>query len=177
MSNVVIPCGFQHLGTQLSSTFFIWLKEGHNSTTDPHWYMTFFHSNCGPIKQTITIRFQSNIFILGQFRKCKRNTWKVSKCGARGGWRSVRLIMWNMQKYYKESRLNEVSYIKQKGQLSGMVTSCVQNVVEGRTEVTWIRKRWHKQIMNDLKEKRGYWKLKLEALNSTHIGRSCGSVI
>jgi hypothetical protein len=31
--------------------------------------------------------------------------------------------------------------------------------------------------MDDLKETRGYWKLKLEALNNTHFGRSCGPVI
>jgi len=77
-----------------------------------------------------------------------------------------------MQKYYKGSRLNGVSYIKQKGQLSGMVTSCVRTAL-----YKMLLKEGHKQLLNDLKKTRGYWKLKLEELNSTHIGRSCGSVI
>jgi hypothetical protein len=110
-SDVVIPCGSQLLSTQLSSTLFIWLKEGHNSTTDPHWYMTFFHSTCGPIKQTFTITFKSNIFTLGQFRKCKRNTWKSFKMW----WQRRMEISWAVHVKYAEVLhiyKDGVSYIK-----------------------------------------------------------------
>jgi len=39
----------------------------------------------------------------------------------------------------------------------------------------------HKQLLDDLKGKRGYWKLKEEALDSTlwrtFFGRGCGPVV
>jgi len=42
-----------------------------------------------------------------------RNTWKVLKCGAGEGWRrSVGPIMWEMKKYYCESRSRGISYMK-----------------------------------------------------------------
>jgi hypothetical protein len=39
--------------------------------------------------------------------------------------------------------------------------------LEGRVEITARRGRRHKQLLDDLKEKRGYWKLKEEALDGT----------
>ena len=49
-------------------------------------------------------------------------------------------------------------------------------------EVTGRRGKRHKQLLNDLKEKRrGYWKLKAEALDRTvwrtGFGGGCGSVV
>ena len=42
-----------------------------------------------------------------------RNTWKVLRCGAGEGWkRSVGPIMWEMKKYYWESRSRGISYMK-----------------------------------------------------------------
>jgi hypothetical protein len=43
--------------------------------------------------------------------------------------------------------------------------------MEGRMEVTGRRRRRRKQLLDDLEEKRGYWKLKEEALNRT-LGRT-----
>ena len=40
----------------------------------------------------------------------------------------------------------------------------IEGKVEGRIKVTGKRRRRRKQILDDLKEKRGYWKLKEEAL-------------
>ena len=53
--------------------------------------------------------------------------------------------------------------------------------MEGRTEVTERSERRHKQLPGDLGEKRGYWKLKEEALDRTvwrtRFGRGCGTVV
>jgi hypothetical protein len=52
-----------------------------------------------------------------------RNTWKVLKCGAGGGWnRSVGLIMYETKKYCLESRSRGISYMKYvKGRRTGLV--------------------------------------------------------
>ena len=39
-----------------------------------------------------------------------------------------------------------------------------------------IRGRRHKQLLDDLKETRGYWKLKEEALDRTLWGTRCGTL-
>jgi hypothetical protein len=48
-------------------------------------------------------------------------------------------------------------------------------------EVTGRRGRRRKQLLDELKEKRGYWKLKEEALYltlwRTRFGRGCGPVV
>jgi len=47
--------------------------------------------------------------------------------------------------------------------------------------VTGRRGRRHKQLLDDLKEKKGYWKFKEEALDRilliTRFGRGCGPVV
>ena len=43
----------------------------------------------------------------------------------------------------------------------------IEEKIEGRIEVTGRRGRRRKQLPDDLKEKRGYWKLKEEALDRT----------
>ena len=52
---------------------------------------------------------------------------------------------------------------------------------EGRIEVTGRQGRRRKQLLDDLKETRGYWDLKEEALGHTvwrtHFGTGCGCVI
>jgi len=70
-----------------------------------------------------------------------------------------------------------MSYKERKGgRLAGLVTflrrNCllkhaIEGNVEGRIEVTGRRGRRCKQLLDDLKEKRGYWKLKYEALAGT----------
>jgi hypothetical protein len=53
--------------------------------------------------------------------------------------------------------------------------------LEGRTEMTGRRGRRRKQLLDDIKEKRRYWKLKEEALNRTlwitRFGRDFGPVV
>ena len=57
----------------------------------------------------------------------------------------------------------------------------VEGKIEGRTEVTGRRGRRRKQILDDLEETRGCWKLKEEApdrtLWRTCFGRGCESVV
>ena len=47
-----------------------------------------------------------------------------------------------------------------------------ESKIEGRIEVTGRRERRRKQLLNDLKEKKGYWKFKEEALDRT-VWRTC----
>jgi hypothetical protein len=53
--------------------------------------------------------------------------------------------------------------------------------LEGRIEMTGRRGRRRKQLLDDLKEKRSYWKLKEEALDRTvwrsRFGRGYGPVV
>jgi hypothetical protein len=57
----------------------------------------------------------------------------------------------------------------------------IEGKLEGRTEMTGRRGRRHKQLLDDLKEKRRYWKLKEEALDCTvwrtHFGRGYRLVV
>ena len=43
----------------------------------------------------------------------------------------------------------------------------IEGKIEGRLEVTVGRERRRKQLLDDLKEEKRYWKLKKEALDST----------
>jgi hypothetical protein len=57
----------------------------------------------------------------------------------------------------------------------------IEGKLEGRIEMARRQGRRHKQLLNDLKEKRRYWKLKEEALDRTlwrtHFGRGYRPVI
>jgi hypothetical protein len=48
----------------------------------------------------------------------------------------------------------------------------IEGKLEGRIEMKGRRRRRRKQLLDDLKEKRIYWKLKEEALDRT-LWRSC----
>jgi hypothetical protein len=54
----------------------------------------------------------------------------------------------------------------------------LKHVIEGKLEMTGRRGRKRKQLLDDLKEKRRYWKLKKEALDRTQwrtgFGRGYG---
>jgi hypothetical protein len=57
----------------------------------------------------------------------------------------------------------------------------IEGKLEGRIEMTGRRGRKRKQLLNDLKEKRIYWKLNEEALDRTlwrtRFGRGYGPVV
>jgi hypothetical protein len=63
-----------------------------------------------------------------------------------------------------------------------LVTSCVGTaVIEGKLQMTEIRGRRRKKLLDDLKEETGYWKLKKEAQDRTvwrtQLGRSYETVV
>jgi hypothetical protein len=57
----------------------------------------------------------------------------------------------------------------------------IEGKLEGRIEITGRRGRRRKQLLDDLKEKKRYWKLKEEALDltlwRTRFGRGYGPVL
>ena len=57
----------------------------------------------------------------------------------------------------------------------------IEGKVEGRIEVTGRQGRRRKKLLDDVKDTRGYWKLKEEAVDSsrwrTLSGRGCGPVV
>jgi hypothetical protein len=79
------------------------------------------------------------------------------------------------------------SYTQQKEErLTGLATSCVETAfckgkLEGRIEIMGRQGRRCKQLVDDLKKKRRYWKLKEEALDCTlwrtRFGRGYGPVV
>lgn len=62
-----------------------------------------------------------------------------------------------------------------------LIKHVIERKIEGRTLVTGRRVRGRKQIVDDLKEKRGYGKLKEEALDrskwTTGFGKGYGLVV
>jgi hypothetical protein len=96
-----------------------------------------------------------------------------------------------MKKFYLESRSRGLSYMKYvNGRQTGLVTFYVetafsQRVIEGKIEgcieVTGRRRRRHRELLDDLKEWRGYSHLKEEALDRTMwracFGRGFGPVV
>jgi hypothetical protein len=52
----------------------------------------------------------------------------------------------------------------------------IEGKLEGRTEMTGRRGRRRRQLLDDLKEKRRYWKLKEKALDRT-LWRGYGPVV
>jgi hypothetical protein len=57
----------------------------------------------------------------------------------------------------------------------------IERSIEGRIQLTGRRGRRRKQLLDDLKEKRGYWKLKKEVLDRTlwrtRFGKGYGPVV
>ena len=95
---------------------------------------------------------------LGLFGQETKNTWKVFKCGAGGGWkRSVGLIMSEMKKYCLESRSREISYTKYvNGRRTGHILrrNCLlqwvtEGKIQGGIEVTGRQGRRRRKLLDD----------------------------
>ena len=110
---------------------------------------------------------------LGHFGKETRNTLKVLICGVRDGRRkSIRSILWKNEGLHRvEEEKNIVhTILRRKANWIGHILrrNCLlKDVTEGKIAGTRIRGRRHKQLLDDLREKRKYWNLKEEALNCT----------
>jgi hypothetical protein len=80
-------------------------------------------------------------------------------------------------KYYTESRSRKISYKQQKRRKANWIghilrrncflNEIIKGKIKGRTGVTGRRGKRRKQLPDDLKEKRGYLKMKEEALDCT----------
>jgi hypothetical protein len=75
----------------------------------------------------------------------------------------------NVLQTIKRTKANGIGHILHRNCLLKHVT---EREIEGRIKVTVIRGRRREQLLDDLKEKRGYWKLKEEALDRT-VWRTC----
>jgi hypothetical protein len=88
-------------------------------------------------------------------------------------WRRMEKINWTDRVRNEEvlHRVKEVKNIVQtiKGRKVNWIgMHCLlEHVIEGKTEGTRIRGRRHKQLLDDLRDKRGYWILKEEPLSLT----------
>ena len=103
----------------------------------------------------------------------RSDTSEVFKCGAGEGLRSAEPIVWEM-KYYrvKEERNILHTISRRKANWTGHILrrNCLlkhitEATIQQRIEVTRWRERWRKQLLDDLKETKGYWKSKQEALD------------
>jgi hypothetical protein len=78
----------------------------------------------------------------------------------------------------KRRKVNWIGHILRRNCLLKHV---IEGKFEGRIEMTGRRRRRRKQLLDDLKEKRRYWKFKEETLNRTlwrsRYGRGYGPVL
>jgi hypothetical protein len=61
--------------------------------------------------------------------------------------------------------------------INSLLKHVIEENIEGRIEVMGRRGRRRKQLLDDLKEKWGYWKLKEEALDRTLWRTRYGPVV
>jgi hypothetical protein len=84
----------------------------------------------------------------------------------------------NILHIIKRRKANWIGHILRRNCLLKHV---IEGKLKGRIDVTGRRGTRRKQLLDDLKEKKGYWKLKEEALDRTvwrtRIGRGYGSVV
>jgi hypothetical protein len=84
----------------------------------------------------------------------------------------------NILNTIKRSKANWIGHTLRRNYLLKHV---IEGKLEGRIEMIGRRGRRCKQLLDGLKEKRRYWKLKQEALQRTmwrtRFGRGCGPVV
>ena len=129
---------------------------------------------------------------LGHLGKQIRNNWQVLQSGAGEGLsRSAGPIVWEMRKcdtgssrtavppHVRETRQTDrIGHILRRHCL---LIHVIGGKEEWRLEVNGRRGRRRKQLLDDLQEKRGYWKLQEEALDRTvwrnGFGTGCGPFV
>jgi hypothetical protein len=84
----------------------------------------------------------------------------------------------NILQTIKRRKTNWIGYILH---MNCLLKHIIEGMIEQMIEVTGRQGRRCKQLLDDLQEKRGYWKWKEEALDCTlwrtHFGRGCGPAI
>jgi len=113
------------------------------------------------------------------------------KCGAGEGWKNISWtdhVRKEELQIVKEERNNIQTIKRGKANWIGhsLRRNChlkhfIEEQIAGRIEVTGRRRRRHRQLLDNLKEKTGHWKLKEEALDRTvwrtSFGRGYGPVV
>jgi hypothetical protein len=84
----------------------------------------------------------------------------------------------NILRTIKRRKANWIGHILRRNCL---LNNVIEGQLEGRIEVNERRGRRRKQLLDDLKEKRRYWKLKEDALDrklwGTRFGKDYGPVV
>ena len=84
---------------------------------------------------------------------------------------SVKIIMNNMytdiRAHKQHTHTHTHTHISHILRRNCLLKHVIEGKIEGRIEVVWRRGRRRKQLLDDLKEKRGYWKFKVEGLDRT----------
>jgi len=106
---------------------------------------------------------------LGRFGQQIRNTWKVLKCGAGEGWRNEEVLLRvneqrNVLHEIRKRKANWIGHILRRNCLLKQV---IEGEIKGEIEVARRRGRRRKRLLDDLKNRRGYFHLKEEALDRT----------
>jgi hypothetical protein len=120
---------------------------------------------------------------------CGAGTWTLRKADQKylegfemWYWRRMEKISWtdrvrneevlhrvkedrNIVRTIKRRKANGIGHILRRNCL---LKHMIEGKVEGRIEVTGRRRRIRKQLLDDLKEKRRYWKLKAEAIDRSN---------
>jgi len=104
--------------------------------------------------------------------------------------RSFEQIMWEKKKCYRTKEERNILKIIQrmKGNLIGhmlrsncLLKHVIEGQIDGRIKMMGRRGRKHKLLLDEIKGKKGYWKLKEETLDlilwRTRFGRICGLVV
>jgi len=104
-------------------------------------------------------------------------------------WRKIEKISWidHVRNEGVSHGVKKRGYLAVNGRKANWIghilhRNCIlKHFIEGEIKVTGNRGRRRKQLLDDLKEKGGYWKLKEEALDGTlwrtRFGRGSGPVV
>jgi len=116
-----------------------------------------------------------------------RNTWAVLKCDVGGVWRKLlgQIMRKNEEVLHRDNAERNILYTinRRTGNWIGdMFRDCLlKHVIEGKIEKTIRQEGRSKQLLDDVEETGGCWKLKERALDcalwSSRFGRVCGSDI
>jgi hypothetical protein len=105
------------------------------------------------------------------------------KCGAGEAWRSVGQIVWEMRgvkerNFLQKTQWRKADWICHILHSNRLLRYAIVGKIEGRKKWTWRREGRRKNLLGDLKVKKGYCKVKEEALDRrmwrTRFGRGYG---
>ena len=113
---------------------------------------------------------------LGRFGQQIRNTWKVLKCGAGEGWRrsivtdhvrneEVLLRVNEERNILQEIRKRKANWIGHILRRNGLLKQVIEGKIKGEMEVVRRRGRRRKKLLDDLKDRIGYFHLKEQVLD------------